>query len=64
MSSRIGKPSSTRAPASWLTDTGAGKLERLAIPHAVNHVLFYAAAIAIGSVATGLALGVLKKPVI
>ncbi|WP_311223072.1 MULTISPECIES: fructose-specific PTS transporter subunit EIIC [unclassified Acidovorax] len=33
----------------------------LAIPNAVNHVLLYAAAIAAGTVVTGLALGVLKK---
>lgn len=34
----------------------------LAIPNAVNHVLPYAAAIAAGTVATALALGVFKKP--
>ncbi|CAN5710741.1 PTS fructose-like transporter subunit IIB [soil metagenome] len=33
----------------------------LAIPNAVNHVLLYAAAIAAGSVVTGLALGLFKK---
>jgi PTS system fructose-specific IIC component len=33
----------------------------LAIPNAVNHVLLYGAAIAAGAVATGLALGALKK---
>jgi PTS system fructose-specific IIC component len=33
----------------------------LAIPNAVNHVLPYAAAIAVGTVVTALALGVLKK---
>lgn len=32
----------------------------LAIPNAVNHVLSYAAVIAAGSVATALALGMLK----
>lgn len=34
----------------------------LAIPNAVNHVLLYAMAIAAGTVATALALGVFKKP--
>ena len=34
----------------------------LAIPNAVNHVLLYAVAIAAGTVATALALGVFKRP--
>ena len=34
----------------------------LAIPNAVNHVLLYAVAIAAGTVATALALGLFKKP--
>lgn len=36
----------------------------LAIPNAVNHLLLYAAAIAAGTVATAVALGVLKKPLV
>ena len=35
----------------------------LAIPNAVNQVLWYALAILVGSVVTGLALGLLKRPV-
>ncbi|WP_119155322.1 fructose-specific PTS transporter subunit EIIC [Caldimonas tepidiphila] len=59
--------SATAAGLSMLWGVGLqaphGGVFVLAIPNAVNHVLLYAAAIAIGTVVTCLALGVLKKRV-